>query len=91
MLTNEGIVFDSLLALTNMPIKRFADGLYRDGKLSEYFQLLVDSFKPATLSGLMCRDTINVQWDGKLYYCDFNGALEMPIKGVQTDIWMIGE
>lgn len=89
--TNEGIVFDSLLAITNMPIKRFADDLYRDGKLSDYFQLLVESFNPATLSGLMCRETINVQWDGKMYDCDFNGALEMPIQGVQTNIWTIGE
>lgn len=89
--THQGIVFNSLLAITNMPIKRFADDLYKSGKLSEYFQLLASSFNPATLAGLMCRSTVNVQWDGKLYDCDFNAALEMPLGEEKADIWSIGE
>jgi hypothetical protein len=89
--SNHGIVFDSLLAITNMPIKRFADDLYKSGKLSEYFQLLAKTFNAATLPGLMCRGTVNIQWDGKLYDCDFNAALDMPVGGEQTDIWSIGE
>jgi hypothetical protein len=36
-----GIHFNSLLALNNMPIKRFADFLIRQGALAEYMQLLV--------------------------------------------------
>jgi hypothetical protein len=36
-----GIQFNSLLCLNNMPIKRFADWLMRNGKLSEYMALLV--------------------------------------------------
>ena len=36
-----GIQFNSLLCLNNMPIKRFADWLIRNGKLSEYMALLV--------------------------------------------------
>ena len=35
------MTFDGLLALNNMPIKRFADWLLRRGKLEEYMQLLV--------------------------------------------------
>lgn len=36
-----GIEFNSLLCLNNMPIKRYADFLIRNGKLSEYMELLV--------------------------------------------------
>ena len=50
--------------ITNMPIKRFADSLARDGKLEEYMQLLVDSFNPATLEDMMCRSFLSVGYDG---------------------------
>jgi hypothetical protein len=33
------------------------------------------------MSGLMCRDTLSVGWDGRLYDCDFNQMLEL---GVET-------
>lgn len=36
-----GIVFNSLLCLNNMPIKRFADWLLRQGLLEEYMGALV--------------------------------------------------
>ncbi|UZJ56256.1 hypothetical protein CBS101457_005576 [Exobasidium rhododendri] len=87
--TNQGITFNSLFAITNMPIKRFADDLFQSGKLSEYFQLLAKTFNPSTLSGLMCRETINVQWDGKLFDCDFNAALDMPMNSERADIWTL--
>eukprot|EP00803_Ostreobium_quekettii_P008975 evm.model.scf_437EXC.12 EVM.evm.TU.scf_437EXC.12 scf_437EXC:70457-70807(-) len=60
-----------------MPIKRFADFLIRRGKLDEYMQLLLDNFNPAAAEGLMCRDTVNVGWDGRIYDCDFNQQLEI--------------
>ena len=74
-----GIVFDRLLALTNLPVTRFALWLKAQGKLEEYHQLLLDSFNPATVGGLMCRDTINVGWEGDLFDCDFNQMLDLPM------------
>lgn len=71
--------FCKLLTLTNMPIKRFAQLLDREGRHAEYLSLLVTHFNPETLSGLMCRDTISVAWDGTLYDCDFNQMLEIPL------------
>jgi hypothetical protein len=50
-----GIRFSSLLALNNMPIKRFADWLLRRNQLEEYMQLLVGSFNPAAVSGACAR------------------------------------
>ena len=72
--------FNQLFTMTNMPIKRFADQLHRQGRLAEYMQLLVDSFNPATLDSLMCRSLVSVSHDGLLYDCDFNQALAMPLR-----------
>jgi hypothetical protein len=27
----------------------------------------------------MCRNTLSVSWDGKLYDCDFNQMLDLPV------------
>jgi len=67
-----GIVFDNLLTITNMPIKRFADFLHRNVELEEYMDLLVRNFNPDTVSNLMCSNTVNVRWDGTIFDCDFN-------------------
>lgn len=72
---NFGILFDQLYTITNMPIKRFADFLHRRGELAEYMDLLVRNFNPDTVEELMCLDTINIGWDGKIYDCDFNQQL----------------
>ncbi len=73
------IVFDSLVTITNMPIQRFADQLRRRGELEGYERLLVESFNPATLDGLMCRSLVSVGYDGVLYDCDFNQMLEISL------------
>lgn len=76
-----GIVFDSLITITNMPIGRFASDLRRAGRLDGYMDLLAGSFNPATLAGLMCRDTLSVDHEGFLYDCDFNQMLGLPLGG----------
>ncbi|MFT4900997.1 MAG: radical SAM/Cys-rich protein [Lentimonas sp.] len=70
-----GIVFNQLYAITNMPIARFTSYLKRQGEYASYMQLLLESFNPASVAGLMCRDTISVDWEGRLYDCDFNQQL----------------
>ncbi len=74
-----GIVFTRLLTITNMPIGRFQDDLARQGKDQKYLDLLKQSFNLQTLEGLMCRHQINIDWDGRLYDCDFNLALKLPV------------
>jgi hypothetical protein len=41
--------------------------------------LLVNHFNPATVDGLMCRSLVSVDWEGRLYDCDFNQMLGIPI------------
>src|SRR5262249_45270152 len=72
-----GIVFNRLYTLANLPIGRFASYLRRSDKLEDYMQLLIEAFNPATVDGLMCRNTISVGWRGEVYDCDFNQQLEM--------------
>jgi radical SAM/Cys-rich protein len=72
-----GIVFNNLYTITNLPIARFASYLRHNNKLEGYMQLLIDNFNPATVSGLMCRNTISVSWTGEVFDCDFNQMLKM--------------
>jgi radical SAM/Cys-rich protein len=72
-----GIVFNNLYTLTNLPIGRFASYLRYNNKLDEYMELLIEAFNPATIDGLMCRNTISVGWRGEVYDCDFNQQLAM--------------
>ena len=66
MSTPSAIGFDRLLTLTNMPIKRFARDLARQGKSEAYLGLLVNHFNPVTVDALMCRTTLSVAYDGRL-------------------------
>ena len=75
------IVFNNLYAITNLPISRFLDYLLDTGKYLEYMQKLVEAFNPATLEGLMCKNTISISWDGYLYDCDFNQMLDLKFTG----------
>ncbi len=83
-----GVEFSNLLTITNIPIGRFRADLRREGREADYWELLQQSFNPSTLDGLMCRSQISVGWDGTLYDCDFNLALNMPIQ--DCDLTMIG-
>ncbi len=83
-----GIEFNNLFTITNMPIRRFSDELIRIGKRASYEQLLIEHFNSRTVEHLMCRSQINIGWDGKLYDCDFNQMLELPVSDAVT-IWDI--
>lgn len=73
------IDFNQLFCITNMPISRYLDYLLQSGNYSDYMQRLVEAFNPATLEGVMCRNTISVSYDGFLYDCDFNQMLDLKV------------
>lgn len=77
---NHGVSFDRLIALNNMPMSRYLEWLLEKGKLEEYMERLINAYNPMTIEGLMCRNTLSVSWDGKLYDCDFNQQLDMEIE-----------
>ncbi len=84
-----GIDFHNLLTITNMPINRFAHALERFGGLEAYMSVLVNHFNRSTVSDLMCRTLVSVSWDGRLFDCDFNQMVELPLGGGTRTVWEI--
>ncbi len=82
--TRYGIEFTRLFTITNMPISRFLEDMQASGRYEEYMRRLVSAFNSAAVSGVMCRNTLSVGWDGALYDCDFNQMLELPVRDPQT-------
>lgn len=72
-----GIEFNKLFTITNLPISRYLNFLLESGNLEEYMEKLVTSFNPLAAEEVMCRNTISIGWDGRLYDCDFNQMLEI--------------
>lgn len=73
------VEFNSLFTITNMPISRYLEWLEQAGHLESYLAKLVQAFNPAAVEGLMCRFTLSVGWDGRLFDCDFNQMLDLPV------------
>ena len=80
LLEHFGIVFNELFVVTNMPIQRFGSTLVSKGKFNDYMSLLKENFAIATLSNVMCRNLISVDWQGYLYDCDFNQQLGLTMQ-----------
>jgi len=78
--SRHGIIFSRLFTITNMPIGRFLDHLLRTEKYDEYMEKLIGAYNPAAAAGVMCRTTLSVDWEGRLYDCDFNQMLEVTVR-----------
>lgn len=81
------IRFTRLITITNMPINRFLDYLLKSGKYDDYMDKLVNAYNPAAATGVMCRTSLSVDWEGRLYDCDFNQMLGLSVReGMPQDI-----
>ncbi|MCY3614819.1 MAG: arsenosugar biosynthesis radical SAM protein ArsS [Bacteroidetes bacterium] len=76
---NHDVSFDRLLTLNNLPMSRYLEWLMDTNQVDTYLSKLLQAFNPATIAGLMCRNTLSIGWDGHLYDCDFNQQLEMQM------------
>jgi radical SAM/Cys-rich protein len=83
------IEFNHLFSLANMPIKRFAHYLSREGLMDDYLQLLADNFNSQAAKEVMCTGLISIGWDGQIFDCDFNQMLEIPVGWKAQNIWEI--
>ncbi len=75
-----GIHFNNLLTITNLPISRFLEYLVATDNYEEYMDKLVEAYNPAAVEGVMCRNTISVDYQGYLYDCDFNQMLDLKVE-----------
>jgi len=73
------IEFNSLFAITNLPISRFLDYLIASENYEDYMFALVEAYNPAAVQNVMCTNTISISWDGWLYDCDFNQMLNLKV------------
>lgn len=80
-----GLHFNTLFCLVNSPIGRYREFLKRTGNLSDYMRTLQCAFNPNTVDSVMCRTTLSVGWDGRLYDCDFNQMLDLVVNGGAPD------
>jgi radical SAM/Cys-rich protein len=66
------VVFNSLFCLVNCPVGRYLEYLKSSGNLEDYMRTLRNAFNPQAANLVMCRKTVSVGWDGRLFDCDFN-------------------
>jgi len=83
------IQFTGLFTITNVPIKRFLFDLKRQNKYEEYMQLLIDNFNFKAFEGVMCRNLVSIDYQGRIYDCDFNQMLELSVPRANRTIWDI--
>jgi radical SAM/Cys-rich protein len=75
----QGVHFNQLFCLTNIPIGRYLDYLIASGNFDDYLSELCQSFNPDAVKNVMCLTTLSAGWDGSLYDCDFNQMLDLTV------------
>lgn len=78
-----GIAFTDLIAIGNVPIGRFGQDMRGQGKLGSYLKLQCDNFNEDNVPKVMCRDQINVDYDGSIYDCEYYHVLGIRPNGPQ--------
>lgn len=74
-----GVVFNQLFCLTNCPVGRYLEYLIESENYDDYMTELINAFNLSAVEGVMCRTTLSVGWDGRLYDCDFNQMLALTV------------
>ena len=68
-----------MYAFNNYCLGRFANKMKAEQKFDYYLKLLADNYNGAVVGRLMCRNQVNVDYDGRLYDCEVNHVLGLPI------------
>jgi len=66
------IKFNNLFTITNIPIGRTKQFLQRREIHDDYLQFLESNYNGNTLSQVMCRNELSIDYLGNVYDCDFN-------------------
>jgi radical SAM/Cys-rich protein len=80
-----GIHFDRLFTITNLPVGRTQQFLQRQKLDRVYTQFLETHFNASTLSNLMCRNQLSIDYLGNVYDCDFNQMENLPARGLNGE------
>ncbi len=72
------IKFNNLFTITNIPIGRTKQFLERRNLHDRYLEFLANNFNLDTVSHLMCRNELSIDYLGNVYDCDFNQMENIP-------------
>jgi radical SAM/Cys-rich protein len=72
LLEHFDLKFNHLLTIANIPIGRTKSYLQRQSLHDNYLKFLASHFNAETLSHLMCRHELSIDYLGNIYDCDFN-------------------
>ena len=67
--------FTNLIAIANVPIGRYGEELQASGLYDNYIKMLKEHHNDENIPPLMCRNHINVDWQGYIFDCDFNNQI----------------
>jgi radical SAM/Cys-rich protein len=81
-LSEQGIRFDGILTVTNLPLGRYAESPRLLGYCDAYKENLKKSANESSAESAVCRSLVTVGVDGLLYDCDFNFAKGLPIGNI---------
>ncbi len=62
------------------------EDLVAKNKLDYYIEVLANSFNPEASKGVMCTNTLSVDYNGNLYDCDFNQILKLKVASPNQNI-----
>ncbi|MCX7769720.1 MAG: arsenosugar biosynthesis radical SAM protein ArsS [Proteobacteria bacterium] len=77
-----GIKFNKLISITNVPLGRFEENLKLSNLYDKYMFLLASNFNRENIKGLMCKNLVNIGFDGTIYDCDFNNASGLKVSHI---------
>ncbi len=80
------INFTHLYNFSNVPLGRFRSWLQTTGQLDDYLIKLSELFNPCSVSSIMCRSSVSINWQGYLFDCDFNIASGLYLSGEKIHV-----
>lgn len=85
------IDFNQLLTITNIPIGRTKFYLQHKKLENSYLEFLESNYNPNTISQLMCRNQLSVDYQGYIYDCDFNQMENLPARSASGKILTVSD
>ncbi|SKB13122.1 conserved hypothetical protein [Planktothrix sp. PCC 11201] len=85
------IHFNQLLTITNLPIGRTKSYLQQKKLESSYLEFLESNYNPKTVSNLMCRNQLSIDYQGYIYDCDFNQMENIPARNASGQLLTVSD
>jgi radical SAM/Cys-rich protein len=85
------IDFNQLLTITNIPIGRTKFYLQHKKLENSYLEFLESNYNPNTITHLMCRNQLSIDYQGYIYDCDFNQMENLPARTMSGKLLTVSD